>query len=91
MAFFKKIKNKIAGFEAGIISVFLMAITGIFSAAFAGIWLSLLIGARMGSILYGFGIVAIIFTFIFLLVLLVRRKSIQPLIKDSIIESREQD
>jgi len=85
MNFLKRIvSSKLAGIEAGVISIVLVALTGMLTIIFAFIFAAPWVGRRMHDTLTGFAVVAAFFFLAFLITAVYRKKSIRPMLEDAI-------
>lgn len=79
---FEKISKIVAYLVIGVI----LALLFFFGLLFASVVLGIFLSDLMGSPLFGFGIIALIYLLVFIIILVLRNKLIAPVIINSIIK-----
>jgi len=78
----KLFATKIARLEASLVSIFLVVVSGLFTAIFITMWLALFIGDKMHNQGAGFAVVAALFFLLFIVSSVFRTKKIQPALEE---------
>ncbi len=86
---FRKLFDKLASIEAGLLSILLIVLFGLFSLLFLSVWAAYLIGTELEDRAAGFGIVAAIYFVFFIFTILFRKKSIKPFFEEMAKDNKE--